>query len=339
MRDKLRIETLLKEFGDSLVANKDFDFKKLERIEAHAPNLDLIEHIMKFDVAVFINSDGKLAVNVDGIEHVLPLKMHEGDCDDLEKTWWIGHNLPKPPFSVNLVNTAHMLESQALYTCAIVAAVEGGDLSDEFRSLLSIYKFEDYCGPTPEQSFNKMLTKWKGLNSLRVNILITGCRYQIINTMQSFDESLLMKVEKKGYVDEAKHILELIRNINRKKMKDDVEKHKRERNCTTRTATKLVVDERNNQVNALLNSVPGRLAAILMMGSDYVNPSFKNSVETMIKKGTSHVDKEKVDSRKYSRGISRFRNYILSSEIEEIKKREIDKFNENPSSYKLLAKV
>lgn len=260
-----------------------------------------------------------------------------------EKGEWLSEYVPQIMFDVDQSgNVRKAEEAESLY-CLIVVANTFKDASYK-RELDEIIKDYDFINMKPMsengETFSTLLTRWQGLQSVAINILISACRYAIVDFKKSAEKFL-----KSGLTDsevaELRDLESKIRAINFEYSEGVLSPNKIKMLSKIERLTK--INERDEKISTLIKmSKVGTLFKILNLSSEYVSPINKKRIQTWVDaEVTAYLQEKDFKNLKEDRVsiVSQMTRRAIKLEVMSLRRKNVELYINDKKMYKLPSKM
>lgn len=331
---------------------KRFEKEMIERLR----NSNIIDHVMMGDVLddmtnetllellrkplqIELNDEGLNFVDENGDKVQCPNYGINIQSDGK----WLSDKIPTVSFDIDQNgNIRRAEEAEAAYCCIITTLVIDNDVfRDELEEVIKNYNYEELDGVVKGENFKKLLTGWLDLQSTTVNVCVCAAKYTLSNTKKDTEKFL-----RDGISDEARgelrNLCDNIKDINRKYSTGtlspaEVKKLNKIEILQELQSKKTEIDQKVDQASC------GTIYRILTLSSEYVSPITK---KRLLNKANESIVELLEEDKQIELLIGERRvllerwkkRYIKFAKID-VRKREMNKYLENPSAYKLPAKL
>lgn len=260
-----------------------------------------------------------------------------------EKGEWISDQLPNVGFDIDQNgNLRKSQEAESLYCLLVISSVlKDRSFSDDLERVISDY---DFSQMRPNNDSNKdlitLLSEWQGLQSIVINILVSACRYKILDYKKDAEKYLragLTESEVAGLRDLESNI----RKINFQYSEGVLSPLSI--NSLTKIGRLKAIDERNTKISDLIkNSKFGILYKILNLSSEYISPIKKKKIQFWVDAETTRLLSEKnYESLKEERSsiISQLTKRVLRIEKNSVRRLNVERYISDKENFKLPSKM
>jgi len=308
-----------------------FDLKA-SRTEATTQSLsDLFKQVKKIKV-----SDGELVyLSDDGEEILCPFV----DTAVTDSGWWLSDKIPAPSFDIEQSGNIRMAdEAEAAYICTIVAAILDDDaFTMELDSCVKEYDFKTMNGST---TFRELLSSWQDLQSVTINVIVSGAKYAIQNQKKDSELFLLDGLQHEdvaGLRDLGLKIKQINFDYSTGELSPDNVKK------LTKIERLQKISERDQVIDsAIANSRFGNLYKVTKLSSDYVSPITKKKILQFCNSEVEKLyseNKALVDKFGDKNGIiTKLRRRAIRLATSDVRKQNMLKYVTDKESFKLPRK-